>query len=226
MVTMNPYYAYPSSVGPVFAVGKWSGWRCVKMGVIVAVVGIGALLATGFMYDPTLMLGKPKQEPFKGLVKETVSAQKKYPWRMRAGTAATALIGWFCTAAATATFRNVRGDYFLRVGPGGISLRLPNGLDFSQLGFGSKVVSLEVPWNQVRNLTVTSHKQIGSLSRNAGNIGSSVRLWLTSGAEFGFDTSMLSLPGYLVHQRIQEAREMVVGNLDFDDQVAEEPVAV
>ena len=48
---------------------------------------------------------------------------------------------------------------------------------------------------------------------------------LASGKKYDFDTSMLSIPGYLIHQRIDEAREMVVGDLGFDVPVEEEPTA-
>ena len=122
--------------------------------------------------------------------------------------------------------RDSSGDYFLRVGPGGVVLRMPQGLDLAQAGFGSKVVSLALRWEEIHHLTVTSQKQLGSLSRNAGNIGSSIHLRLTSGKKYCFDTSMLSLPGYLIHQRIEEAREMVVSDVGFDSGIDEVPEPV
>jgi len=54
---------------------------------------------------------------------------------------------------------------------------------------------------------------LGSLSRNAGNIGATIRLRLHDGRKHEFSVDMFREPGHIIHRRIGEATEMAPANL-------------
>lgn len=214
MIEMNPYYAHSSPVGHVFDVATWSDGKARKMGVFAVLVGLGFVLITLFLANPLWFMELPKSEPMEGFVGGILDGHASSPWGIRAAIAVTGLFGWMSASFGIASLRDAGGDYYFRVGPGGISVRVPDGVDWSTGCLQSAVLQLDAAWDEVEQLTVVQQKRFGSLSRNAGNIGASVRLRLNDGSQHEFSVDMFRENGHIIHSRIGEATEMVPANLD------------
>ena len=226
MIEMSPFYAHSSSVGPVFDVATWSDGKARKMGIFGLLVGLGFVLVTLFLANPLWFMELPKAEPMKGLVGGILDAHTDSPWGVRAGMAVTGLFGWMSAFFGIASLRDAGGNYYFRVGPGGISVRVPDGVDWTMCCLKSAVFQLDAPWNEIEKLTVVQQKQFGSLSRNAGNIGASIKLRLQDGRKHEFSVDMFREAGYIIHRRIGEATEMVPADLGgtAEDGATEYPV--
>jgi len=183
------------------------------MGVYAFLIGLGFVLITLFLANPLWFMELPKAEPLKGLVGGILDAHTNSPWAIRTGMAVTGLFGWMSSFYGIASWRDAGDDYYFRVGPGGISVRIPDGIDWSMCCLRSAVLQRDAGWDEIDNLTVAQKKQFGSLSRNAGNIGALIRLRLQDGHKLEFSVDMFREPGHIIHRRIGEATEMVPANL-------------
>lgn len=206
MSYLDSGYAIESAVGPVYDLTKWSGRGYLGMALAALVFAVGSLAATAFVWDSTWFFKTPPAE-LKDAVAEVDAAWKSNPLAMQAGVTVGALFGLFCLMATSITLTDAfRNDYFFRAGPGGVWLRLPNGISWAHGGLMSKPLELELPWDQIRKVEVLQVKQFGALSRNAGNLRAQMTLATRSGEKHVLQLDGLEAAAYLIHERLNEAR--------------------
>ena len=198
MIEMNAYYARESEVGPVFDVATFSPSKALALGfsglVLAVLVGAAAL----YVWNPNLVFPHaPKW--FADGNRETLQLWKDYP---RGTPLCVGGVGLFAAlflgGSLSYLYQAFTGVFYVRVGEGGISFRVPQG--FSTL-------ALDLPWDEILKLTVTQVKQFGALSRNAGNIGGHFTLRTRSHGNLYVCLNDFREPAHLIYSRIQEARE-------------------
>ncbi|MHB8969814.1 MAG: hypothetical protein ACYC3X_08895 [Pirellulaceae bacterium] len=209
MIEMSPAYAHESKVGPVFDITSWSPSKSIWMG-LVGLVFAAVLLATAtFLWHPKIMAGKmpPGTE---NVIGDAIKAHRTHRWAMRGSIAVTGALGCLFGAAAIAGLRDgFSGGYYFRAGTDGLSLRLPRGLSWQHGGLRSAALELDLPWDEIEGLTVTQVKQLGSLSRNAGNVSADLKIVMRTGQKHTISLDGLEAAAYLIHERLNEARQMV-----------------
>jgi hypothetical protein len=209
MIVMNPYYASPSSVGPVFDVANWSASKIVITAVLALTFGLVLAVCGLYFWDPKLFAPYlPKF--FKEVTTGILDLHRKYAWSRYAGTFGFAFFAFFSLAGGITCIRDVlSGNFYFRAGPGGMVIRVPDGLDITKFGLKSNIVSFELPWDKIMVWTIVQEKQFGSVSPYAGNLGGYLKL-----TTFGRQKYMLSLnyfrePPFIIRDRIHEATRMV-----------------
>jgi len=198
MIEMNPYYARESEVGPVFDVATFSRRKALAMGLagLVFAVLVGAVAL--YVWKPNLVIPHaPKW--FADGNRETLQLWKDHPVGTPLCVGGAGLFAaLFLGGSLSYLYQALTGDFYVRVGEGGISFRVPQG--FSTLAF-------DLPWDEILKLTVTQQKQLGSLSQNAGNIGGYFTVRTRSHGNLFVCLNDFREPAHLIHRRIQEARE-------------------
>jgi hypothetical protein len=208
MTKMNPYYAHRSPVGDVFDVATWSPGKNFGMGLTGIVLATLAAVAAVCVWDPGMM-AQYVPDLAKDLARANAKLTRAYPWATPAivfGLGALAYI--FLAAGVTFATDGMRSNCYFRAGPGGMSLRLPNGMSLAKLGFGSQVVNLNLPWSSIQRWTITQHKRLGSLSPNAGNRNAHFDLKLRDGRRFRFSLNIFREPARIIYSRIEESQGM------------------
>jgi hypothetical protein len=223
MVVITPYDAYPSSVGPVFDVATWSRRKVATMALIALPLGLVLAACAVCFWNPHVLAGHlPKG--LKDVPLGILRLHRQHPWLRPVGAGGLGVLGFFFCAVAVASFIDCfTADYYLRVGRGGISLRVAGALDPAKFLLRSKVLELELPWDDVADWRVVQVKQLGSLSRNGGNIGGDLKLRTTDGRKHDISLDVFREPAFIIHSRIQDALEMVpafFGEPPTDDQPA------
>lgn len=209
MIEMNPFYSHPSPVGPVFDVATWSRGKTWFMAVSTLLVGSLVVAAMVLAWQPTLLLEDPP-EVIAGFHEETLKLANDNPWAAYAGSAVVGLVGLFALAAAIASAIDAtRGGYYFRVGPGGISLCVPHGLDFSRLCLTFERLDVDLPMNQIVDWTIVQHKQMGSMSRSAGNVMAFLKIRMANGTKEEFNLDCFREPSFVIHSKINDALQMV-----------------
>jgi hypothetical protein len=154
---------------------------------------------------------------------ETRQTWQEHPWAVRGGIGVAGLLGVFLLLAGISSLRDAfQSDYFFRVGKGGISVRVPQGISLRHFGLVSDVLSLEAAWEDIERLNIVQVKRFGSLSRTAGNIGGEARITLRGGRTTTFSLDNFSQPAWLIHQRINETTDMVPAVLGDETEAAAE----
>lgn len=197
--TLNAYYAHDSEVGPVFDVARYSRGKSLWMGIIG--IGFAALvgLAAAYVWSPDRIISHPSQAWAKAH-QQTKDLMRQHPQGTKVGVAIAGLFGLlFLAAGLSAVAQAGSGDYFVRAGEGGLSLRVPAGL--------LSVFERDIAWENVAKLKVIQEKQLGSLSRNAGNLGGLMQLKTHDGLDRAIPLVCFKEDAWLIHQRILEARE-------------------
>jgi hypothetical protein len=217
MYDLDSGYTVESAVGPVWDLTRWSGRGHLGMGFAALAIAVGSLAAAAFVWDSTWFFDRPPAE-LKQAVAELNGAWKTHPLAMQAGVAVGASFGVLCLLGASAMFTDAfRDDYFFRAGPGGVWLRLPHGLSWAHLGLVSKPIELELPWEEIAKIEVTQVKQAGSLSRNAGNLRAEMAIRARSGERHVLQLDGLEAAAYLIHERLNEARQQNNPDADWPD---------
>ncbi len=213
MIEMNPGYAHESRVGPVFDVTSWSASKSLWMSLMGLIFAVQALGAAVFLWNPRIMDGKMPPGT-QHVISDVIEVHRTHAWPIRGGIALAGGLGWVFSAASIAFFRDgCCGNYYFRAGPGGLSLRMPQGLSWQHGGFVSAVLELDLPWDEIKRLTVTQTKQIGSLSRNSGNVGAEMKIVTHLGKTHQIDLGGLEAAAYLIHERLIDSQEMMPANL-------------
>jgi len=209
MMTMSSAYSHESPVGPVFDITSWSASKNIWMGLVGSVFATAALATALFLWQPKMMDGRmPKGAEH--VISDVLWAHREHPWEMRGIIALAGGMGWLFTVAALSGLRDgFSGRYYFRAGPGGLSLRLPQGVSWRHGGFVSAVQELDIPWNEIDGLIVMQTKQLGSMSRSAGNLGAGLKIVTRSGRTHDISLNGLEAAAYLIHERLMEAQEMV-----------------
>jgi hypothetical protein len=148
------------------------------------------------------------------LRKDIVKLKKENELIAQAGIGIVGFIGWFGLASACSGVVNFfQGDFYLRAGRGGISIRVPNGPDLTRLGFVSSVLDLDVPGEEIKDWTIVQHKRAGSLSRDAGNTMAFFKLTTAGGKKYEFSLDHFREPARIIHSKILDAFQMVPADL-------------
>ncbi|NQT37426.1 MAG: hypothetical protein HQ581_08060 [Planctomycetes bacterium] len=220
MIEMNPYYAHRSSVGDVFDVASWSPRKALGGGLFCLLAGLVVATATCYMVQPKLLVKNPPKI-LKELNQEMRIGWKKHPWGMQAGLGGAGCMAFMLLAGGVATLGDfLRSDYYLRAGTGGVSLRVPQGVSWSKLCLASKVLRLDLSWDQVERWTVVQEKQIGSLSPNDGNIAAHIDLKTSDGKTHSFSVDCFREPARIIYQKLQDAMKMTTARLAPAEPVA------
>ena len=213
MIEMNPYYANESPVGEVFDVATFSPGKSLWMAVVALLFAAAVGVAAAALWQPSLF-SEYAPDLVKSLEKELKPIKKDYPWGVPAAafclSAFSLLCAMMCTSSITDLFRS---DYYFRAGPGGLSLRVPNGISFVHLGLLSSVLELHLPWEKIGSWKITQTKQLGSMSANAGNVAARIDI-RAGGNDYSFSLDIFSEPSRIIYNRIQQAQEMTVARLD------------
>ena len=217
MIEMNPFYAHQSAVGPVFDVATWSRGKTSVMALVALLFGALVVTALIFAWQPTFLLQNPPQV-LEDLHKETLKLADDNPWTVYGGPAFAAFVAWLALSAAIASAVDaVRGEYYFRVGPGGLSLRIPHGLDFSRLCLTFKRFVADLPMAELADWAIVQHKQLGSTSRNTENATAFLKLRFADGREDAFNLDCFREPAHVIHSKIDDALQMVPAQLGSPD---------
>ncbi len=220
MIEMNPYYAHPSAVGPVFDVAHFSRWKSLHMGLAAAVFGVLATALLVVAWKPDLVFDKPPKI-VEDLHKETLELREKKPWYALGGTAIVGLVAFVGIAGACCSLGNaIGGNYYFRAGPGGLSLRVPGTLDWKALGLRYRVIEMDVPAEWIESWEIVQGKRIGSLSGSAGNLYGLFSMKLDDGRHIGFGLDCFREPARIIYDRIKESQQMVPARLDEEPATA------
>lgn len=221
MQVVNPYYARESSVGPVFDVGTFVGpkWYSPKWLVALS-LGIGCLAVASVLLFPGLLEWvqfDATRRAAESLQRSIETWQKDYPWPLLGGAALACGLAYIFLAVLLASqLLRTHGPVYLRVGPGGMSLRIPAGLDKFRPWY--KFLELDAPWQEIAGYKIVQHKQMGSLSPNAGNLNAFLHLRLNNGAQHIIDLDWFREPARVIYGKIQDSVEMVP--MDFPQENA------
>jgi hypothetical protein len=198
MIEMNPYYARESEVGLVFDVATFSRLKALAMGLSGLVFGVLVGAAALYVWQPNSVLPHAPKWIADGN-RETLQLWKDYPLGTPLCVGGVGLFAAiFLGGSLSYLFQTLTGDFYVRVGEGGVSFRVPQG--FSTL-------ALDLTWDEILKLTVTQEKQLGSLSRNVGNIGGHFTIRTRSHGNVFVCLNDFREPAHLIHRRIQEARD-------------------
>ncbi len=220
MIEMSPFYSHQSTVGPVFDVATWSRGKTWFMGVCALLFGLLVVAAMILVWHPTLLLEEPP-EVIADVHEETVKLAKDNPWAAYGGSAIVGLFGFISLAAAFASaVAAIHGGYYFRAGPGGISLRVPHGLDLSKFCLAFKRLEIDLPMSQIADWTIVQHKQAGSMSRNTGNVMAFLKIRMADGKKEEFNLDCFREPSFVIHSKINDALQMVPAQFGPADDVA------
>lgn len=200
MTTMNPYYAHPSDVGPVFDVAHFSRRKALNIAVVGLILGVMIGAASVYAWNPDLILSHPPKWYAKGheQVKELVD---KYPIGAKVGVGVGALVAGFCLVGGVSFLMNaIAGNFYVRVGEGGVSLRVPDGV--------FTTFERDLPWSDISKLKVVQEKQAGAMSVNSGNVGTVLELRTHSGLKKSLRLDQFRENGWIIYNRIDESRDM------------------
>jgi hypothetical protein len=209
MATMNSYYAHETEVGPVFDVAHFAPHKAIFTGLIaLGAAGLIGVVAT-YMWDPSWLISHPPKY-IADAVRETKEFTQLHPQGVTIGVAIGAVLALvFAAAGVSCLLEAVHGDYYIRVGEGGLSLRLPDGF------FGA--FERDYGWDEIAKLTVVQEKYLGSMSQSAGNIGGEMRLRTHDGGDRSLRLDHFREDAWLIYNRIQEAQRMRTAVLAHDE---------
>lgn len=197
---MNPYYARQSDVGPVFDVAHYSPRRAIGTAVIGLIFGLVLGVGAVYLWNPDWVVNHPPKWYAKAH-QEAKDAMRKHPLGFQVGAGAAGLFSLLCLAAGTSCFTNaVTRNYYVRVGEGGVSLRLPDGI--------FATFERDLPWSDIAKLKVVQEKQAGAMSVNSGNLGARLELRTYDGLDKTLRLDHFRENGWLIYNRISESREM------------------
>jgi hypothetical protein len=224
MIAMNPYYAYPSSVGPVFDVATWSTRKIAIMVMVALLLATGLTLGGLYFWNPKLF-AEYLPKGFEEVAKGVLDLHRKYAWSRYAGTAVFGLLGYYFFAGTIACLRDLAsGNFYFRAGPGGIVIRVPNGLDATCFGLKSKIVSFELPWDRIAMWNIVQQKGRGAISRNSGNFGGYLALKTFDGGKYTLSLNYFREPPVVVGSKIKDAVQMVPAS--WEDPTGEDREAI
>jgi hypothetical protein len=197
---MNAYYAHETDVGSVFDAAHFTPHKAIFAGLIaLGVAGFIGIVAT-FVWDPAWLIHDPPKE-IANAVHEAKEFTQLHPQGVTIGVAIAAVLGLVIAAAGlSCILEAVTGNYYIRVGEDGLSLRVPEGF--------FTAFQRDYSWEEIAKLTVVQEKYLGSLSQSAGNIGGELRLRTHDGRERSLRLDHFREDAWLIYNRIQEAQRM------------------
>ena len=199
MTELNPYYAHESSVGPVFDVAHFSRFRSLWMGLVGLAFAAVLAIVAAFFWNPDWIVPHPPHWFLDGN-REIKSIAHQHPLGLAIGVGAAALFALiFAAAGLSGILSAYSGKYYIRAGERGMSLRLPDSF-FSSF-------DRDFEWSEIAQLTVVQERLVGSMSRNAGNIGGELRIRTEDGLDRVLRLDCFREDAWLIHQRIEDAMD-------------------
>jgi hypothetical protein len=197
MTTLNAYYSHESAVGPVFDVAHFSPFKSLWMAIVGLGFGVAIGVAAAYVWNPDWLVPRPP-EWFADANREARDWMQEHPLGVQIGVGVAGLFSLLLVAAALSGIANaLSGSFYIRVGVNGLSLRVPD-------GFIGKF-ERDLDWSEIAKLTVVQEKYVGSLSRNAGNIGGELQLRTHDGLNRVLRLDCFREDAWLIYQRIEEA---------------------
>jgi hypothetical protein len=206
---MNPYYSHESEVGPVYDVADYSRFKPIVTAITALMFAACAGFFAIYFWNPDLITENPS-EMFVDAHEDAKNMMKEHPIGTKVGVGLSGMFSGLCLAMAISCMCNsISGRYHIRVGEGGISLRVPDGL--------TTVLEKDIPWSEISQLKVIQEKRVGALSRNAGNTGGEIEVHLYDGTSHDIRLEHFKQDAWLIHQRIDEVKDMRSSSIDEDD---------
>jgi hypothetical protein len=110
---------------------------------------------------------------------------------------AGSLAAMFVIMACSYLYQSFTVEMYIRVGEGGISFCVPRGF---------RALAFDLRWDEIVKLTVTQQRQVGSLSRNAGNLGGQITMRTRSHGNLYICLNDFREPAHLIYDRIRDAK--------------------
>lgn len=218
MQEMNPYYARESAVGPVFDVAHAKRANPFEIGRVVALVlAILVAAAVVFVLNPVW---------FKGVLPESIEeledavrdGWRDHPVWMWVGVGVGGCIAYVLASVFVADVISMfQGEFYLRSGPGGLSIRVPNGLASGILPW-CEILEIDLNWSDIDRWKVTQNKRLGAISANAGNLDAHLEIWTDDGTKHWVPLDYFREPARLIYDRMQQSIEWVPMAFDSDEQ--------
>ena len=209
MIEMSPYYAFESDVGPVFDAATWSRRKAWFLAGGALVFGLLVAAALVFAWQPTLVIEKPPKL-IVNIHEETLDLAKDSPWVAYGTSAVAGLIALASLAAAYASATDAaNGEYYFRAGPGGLSICVPQGLDFRKFCLAFERLELDIPMDRIADWRIVQKKQLGSMSRSTGNIAATFHIRTTDGKKLEFSLDCFREPSFVIQSKLNDAMQMV-----------------
>ncbi len=225
MIVMNPYYAHPSSVGPVFDVADWSPRKIMITALLGLALALCLALCGLYFWNPKLFADYlPKF--FGQVTTEVLRLHRKYAWSKYAGAAGLAFLAYLFLAGGISCIGDLlSGNYYFRAGPGGLCIRVPDGLDVTKFALKSNITSFELPWDKIAVWTVVQVKEYGSVSRYSGNLGGYLKLSTFKAQKYSLSLNCFREPPFVIRDKIQDAVQMVPAFWEDQPAADQEPLA-
>ncbi len=206
---MNPYYTHESEVGSVYDVASYSRFKPIATALAALAFAFFSGLGAVYFWNPDLIDPNPS-EIWVEAHQDAKDLMTDHPIGTKVGVGLSALFSALCLAMSLSCICNsISGNYHIRVGEGGVSLRVPDAL------WG--VLEKDIPWSEISELRVIQEKRLGALSRSAGNLGGEIELHLYDGTTHDIRLDHFKQDAWLIHQRIQEMKEVRPSDLSEDD---------
>ena len=163
---MNPYYTHESEVGSVYDVASYSRFKPIATALAALAFAFFSGLGAVYFWNPDLIDPNPS-EIWVEAHQDAKDLMTDHPIGTKVGVGLSALFSALCLAMSLSCICNsISGNYHIRVGEGGVSLRVPDAL------WG--VLEKDIPWSEISALRVIQEKRLGALSRCAGNLGGEI----------------------------------------------------
>lgn len=210
MAWMNPYYVRPSDVGDVVDVATWAPHKAINTFVLTLVFCAVAAAGAVIVWDPEIFL---EAEP-----KEMAEFRADYAWAFQVGVGFLGVLAyWFLAVAVSSLVVFFYPSYYFRAGPGGLSVRVPNGPCVTTLGFTVNVLEFDMPWEEIERWWIVEKRPVGSLSRSCYQYLPYVNVKPVDGRKMEVPTDYFRESPNIIVSKIHDAQEMEVPT--FEEEV-------
>jgi len=213
MAQLNPHDVRQSPVGPVFDVATWSPRKAVSAGVLGVVLGLVLAGLAVYAWDPHWIVD-PAPQWLEGLNSQVAHLKDSRPSETRGAIALAGLVAVvFLLGGVSCLLGPTDRGYYFRVGPGGISLRLPRNPVWNRIGLGSKVLCLDVRWEDIASCNVVQIRPLGSQQAKTANENVYLRLKTTAGRRYRISFAAFREHAQIIAVWFEEARQMTLAQL-------------
>ncbi len=203
MAATGFYDAHDSAVGPVFDVATFSRKAQWVLAISSATFGLLVCTALILAWKPTLLIAQPPElvETFHTAVMEQM---RNRAWLVLFGTGVAVVVAWFAFAGAIAGLVAAVSEdkYYLRIGPGGLSVRVPERVDFGKLGLAFKELHRDIPAEEITSWKVIQkvHEHMPTGATTKGMAFLEIRT--VDGGKFDICLSQFNESADLIHSRL------------------------
>jgi len=150
-----------------------------------------------------------------GEPEDLAQARKDYGWAFQLGVGFLGLLAYWCLAVALSSLIVFfHPSYYFRAGPGGLSVRVPNGPCLSTLGLTVNLLEFDMPWDEIQRWWIVEERPLGGVSRSCYSYPSFVNVKTFAGEEFSIPTEYFRESPNIIVSKITDAQEMEVPTFD------------